>query len=136
MNTRCLAFALATALAAALTLPAARAQTIAPPPPAADAAASAPLNLKPDTKRNQSPTEGRNSAPSGGDLRPDRRAVTPQISIPLNTKAGQPPPKAVLTPAPRAGTPAPTGGIDDSAARCGALADATAREQCLSKLPR
>ena len=131
MNTCCLAFA--TALAAALPLSAALAQTSAPPPAAT---ASAPLNLKPDNKRNLTPAEGRNSAPSAGDLQPDRRAVTPQISIPLNNKAGQLPPKALLIPPPRAGAPAPSGGIDDSAARCGALADAPAREQCLSKLPR
>ncbi len=131
MNLRCLA--LASALAAAVPLTTAVAQTAAPPPPGPAVAASVPLNTKTD-KRNLTPAESRDSAPSAGDLRPDRRAVTPQISIPLNNKSGQLPPKALLNPAPRAGGTAPSGGIDDAAARCGALADSQAREQCRDKL--
>jgi len=41
----------------------------------------------------------------------------------------------MLNPPPRA-TATPSGGIDDAAARCGALADAQARDQCRDKLTR
>ena len=135
MTLRYLAFA--AVMAAAVPLATAVAQTVAPPAsaPSPAIAASVPLNTKTD-KRNLTPTEGRNSAPSAGDLQPDRRAVTPQVSIPLNNKGGAVPPKSLLVPAPRAGGTAPSGGIDDSVARCNALGDAQARDQCRDKLGR
>jgi len=116
-------------LLAAVPLPYAIAQTVAPPP--SIAASAVPVG-KPE-KKNLTPSESRDSATAPGDLRPERR-VTPQITIPLNN-AGQVPAKSVLTPPPRA-KPAPSGGIDDAAARCAALADAQAREQCRDKLAR
>ncbi len=120
---------IASLLLAAVTPPFATAQTVAPPP--GIAASAAPVG-KPE-KKLLTPSESRDSATAPGDLRPEQR-VTPQITIPLN-KAGQVPAKAVLNPPPRA-KPAPSGGIDDAAARCGALADAQAREQCRDKLAR
>ena len=127
MKPLCLAFATAVALA----LPAAYAQTAAPPAPPADAASVAPK--APPDKRNLTPTEARDSAPTAGDLRPQQSRVAPQISIPLNNKGGQVPLKGLVSPPPRA-TPKPAGGVDDSAARCTAIADAQAREQCRDKL--
>lgn len=104
---------------------------------AAESAASAPAQAvapaasSPDKpgKRPATPQENRDSATTPGDLRPDAR-VTPQLSIPLNPSgAGKP---TYVRP-PR-GKPAPSGGIDDSAARCKAMADAQARQDCLGKL--
>ncbi len=115
-------------LLAVLLLPCAMAQTVAPPP---SIAASAVPASKPE-KKILTPAESRDSATAPGDLRPERR-VTPQISIPLN-KSGQVPAKSLVTPPPRAKT-APSGGIEDAAARCAALADAQARDQCHAKLP-
>ena len=91
--------------------------------------ASAPA-AKPD-KRPATPAEMRDSATAPGDLRPERR-VTPQVSIPINNGA---PAKPVLTPAPR-GAATSSGGVDDAMARCGALADAQARNDCRAKLGR
>jgi len=119
----------AAALLATVALPSAIAQTSASAP---SVAASAATVGKPE-KKVLTPSESRDSATAAGDLRPERR-VTPQISIPLN-KAGQAPSKSMLNPPPRA-TAAPSGGIDDAAARCGALADAQARDQCRDKLTR
>ena len=106
-------------------------------PPAASApgaanAASAPRASKPDP-RLRSPQESRDSATVPGDLRPERQ-VTPQISVPL----GKSPPAALKLPArnvPR-GSAAPTGGIDDAAARCEAQAAESARADCRAKLAR
>lgn len=103
---------------------------------AADAAASAPA-VAPSAvtpakaeKRPATPQEGRDSATAPGDLRPAAR-VTPQISVPLmpGGVAGKP---AYVRPA--RGNGAPSGGVDDSAARCNAIADAQARKDCLDKL--
>jgi hypothetical protein len=116
-------------LLAAFPLSSAIAQASAPAP--SIAASVAPVG-KPE-KRILTPSESRDSATAAGELRPERR-VTPQISIPLD-KSGPVPPKSLLTPPPRAKAP-PSGGIDDAAARCGALADAQARDQCREKLKR
>ncbi len=124
---------LALATAAALVPLAAVAQTAAPPVPA-DAASVAPK--APPEKRNLTPTEGRDSAPKAGDLQPQQSRVAPQLSIPLNSKPGQVPLKGMVSPPPRAATAKPSGGVDDAAARCGAIADPQAREQCRDKLPR
>src|SRR5512147_3189494 len=87
------------------------AQTVVPAP---SLAASVPPAGKPE-KKVPSPTESRNTADMAVDRRP-ADPVTPQISVPIN-KVGQVPPKSVLVPPPRA-KPAPSGGIEDSAARC------------------
>lgn len=116
-------------LLAAATPHFAVAQTVAPVP---SITASAPPAGKPE-KKLLTPSELRDSATAPGDLRPER-PVTPQVTIPLN-KAGQVPAKPVLNPPPRA-KPAPSGGIEDAAARCGALADAKERDQCRDKLAR
>ena len=96
------------------------------------AASAVPVG-KPE-KKILTPSESRDSATAPGDLRPDRR-VTPQITLPLTEAGRVVPPKSVLIPSPRA-DPAPSGSIDDAAARCLALADAQARDQCLAKLAR
>lgn len=95
--------------------------------PAALPAASAPS--KPE-KRPATPEEKRDSATAPGELRTEVRA-TPQLNIPLKSSgAGKP---TYVRP-PR-GKAAPSGGIDDSAARCNAMADAKAQQECRDKLP-
>jgi len=84
-------------------------------------------------KRILTPAEARHSATMAGDLRP-AEPVAPQINVPLD-KSAPISPKALLAPPARA-KPAPSGGIDDSAARCAAIADAAARDQCRAKLAR
>lgn len=129
---RCLAITTGLVLAM-VPLAGAVAQTAAQAAASAPAiTASAPPAGKPE-KRLLTPTESRNSATMAGERQIERPA-TPQISIPLNN-AAQPTPKSVLLPPPRA-KPAPSGGIDDSAARCAALADAQARQECRDKLGR
>ena len=120
--------AMGSLLLALLPLPCAMAQTVAPPP---SIAASAVPAGKPE-KKILTPAELRDSATAAGDLRPERR-VTPQISIPLN-KSGQGSAKSLVATPPRAKA-APSGSIEDAAARCAALADAKARDQCRAKLP-
>jgi hypothetical protein len=124
---------------AALPLPGAFAQTSAAPTSGAAAsaprpslAASAAPTGAPE-KRSLTPAEARHSATMAGDLRP-AEPVAPQITIPLD-KAAPTTPKALLSPPART-KPAPSGGVDDSAARCAALADAAARDQCRAKLAR
>ncbi|MEO8125334.1 MAG: hypothetical protein ABI633_14900, partial [Burkholderiales bacterium] len=95
--------------------------------PAVMPAASAPPT-KPQ-KRPATPEEKRDSGTEPGELRPDSRVI-PQINVPLNPSgAGKP---AYVRPA--RGKAAPSGGVDDSAARCNAIADAQARKDCLDKL--
>jgi len=75
-------------------------------------------------------TEQRENSATPGAVRPDPK-VAPQVNIPLvNTpvSARKPP----LTS--RSGNTAPTGGIDDTAARCEAESNAQLREQCRNKL--
>ena len=101
--------------------------------PAVAAASTAPLRM-PGTRpapRRQSATESSANAAAPGELRPER-PVTPQISIPLGKTA----PAPLKTPAraPRAGSPAPAGGVDDAAARCQAEEDASLRAECRARL--
>jgi hypothetical protein len=118
--------AVALVLFVGLTAFGARAQTASTTPlPGASAPAAKP------EKRPATPAEMRDSATAPGDLRPERR-VTPQLSIPLTPNAS---PKPVLTPTPK-GTTGPSGGVDDSVARCNAMADAQARDACHAKLGR
>ena len=137
-------------LLAAVASPYAVAQTVAQPPsiaasaapvgkpekkvltPSSVAASAVPVG-KPE-KKILTPSESRDSATAPGDLRPERR-VTPQVTLPLTQAGKAVPAKSVLTPPLRA-NPAPSGGIDDAAARCGALVDAQARDQCREKLAR
>ena len=75
-------------------------------------------------------TEQRETSAAPGALRPDPK-VAPQVSIPLVST----PVSAAKKPfTGRGSTAAPTGGIDDSAARCDAEMTAQLREQCRSKL--
>ena len=118
---------LAVALASALALPAATAQTsVTGPVPGA----SAPRPAKPPPRR-LTPAEMRDSANSPADD-PPAGAVTPQISIPLGKKPA--PPVKPYSRAARRDAPAAPGGIDDAAARCEAQASETARAECRNKL--
>ena len=121
--------AIGSLILAAVAPPYAIAQTVTPP---TSIAASAVPAGKPE-KKNLTPSESRDSATAPGDLRPEKR-ITPQITIPLNN-AGQVSPKAVLTHPPRA-KHAVSGSVDDAAARCTAISDAQAREQCRERLSR
>lgn len=100
-----------------------------PTPPAATASAPAgtpgPRLLTPEEKRdNASPVD--NARPEG--------TVTPQISIPLGTKPAAPlKPERQRIPSSRGSAPP---AIDDSAARCGALADAAERTRCVARHSR
>lgn len=130
MKTLPLAFALLAALLAAE--PPASAATPAASSPAASAPAAVPAVAPPAAKpekRPATPEEKRDSATEPGELRPDSRVV-PQINVPLKPSG---PGKATYVPPPR-GKPAQSGGVDDSAARCNAIADAAARKECLDKL--
>jgi hypothetical protein len=114
------------ALALAVAMVSAMAQTAAPRP---SAPASAPLAVKPGP-RLLTPTELRDSASTPGELRPDER-VTPQIVIPLRKTM---PPKKTQRAATRRGTAASSASIDDSAARCEAQSSQSAREKCRASL--
>lgn len=128
MNTRCLP---SLALALALTGPTVLAQSPPPAPPPAPGA-SAPTTRLPGP-RLQTPEEKRDAASPPNDLRPIG-TVTPQIVVPLRQTAPTPlKTDPLATPADRV---APSGGVDDAAARCGALTDKQARTACRDKLAR
>ncbi len=120
MKIRCLPLMVALAL---LPCAVVRAEP-GPPPPAASASAPAgatgPRLLTPEEKRdNASPAD--NARHEG--------TVTPQINIPLGPKPSAAPLKLERSRDPAArGTP--PAAIDDSAARCSALVDATERANC------
>lgn len=113
---------LTAALALAIAVRPAMAETRAPPPAAA---ASVPLKGKPGP-RLMSPAELSKQASPPGDLRPEN-PVTPQIVIPLRPKS-EVPLKAGKA------TSRPGGSVDDTAARCEALADAAARTACRDRI--
>ena len=117
------------ALALALALPAAMAQTGVSSPAAV---ASAPRAAKP-SPRPLTPAELRDSGSSEANDRPVG-AVTPQISIPLGKKPA--PPSMPYSRAARPDAGAASGGINDSAARCEAQASEQARAACREKLTR
>ncbi|MCB2019840.1 MAG: hypothetical protein M9915_18000 [Rhizobacter sp.] len=98
---------------------------------AASAPAVAPSAVSPakPEKRPPTPEEGRDSATAPSDLMPESR-VTPQLNLTL-TPSGTNKPTYVR---PSKGKAAPSGGIDDSAARCKAMSDEKARQDCLGKL--
>lgn len=122
-------------------LPLAAALTFSLAPVLALAQASAPLpgpresapRLPRPAPKLPTPAQQRDSATAPGELRPER-PVLPQIAIPL----GKTPPVPLKSAARRArgnGSGA-SGGVDDAAARCEALADAQARALCLEKSAR
>lgn len=127
MKNLCMPFVAALLVALVATASAVAAPAAAASAPAVMPAASSPP-AKPE-KRPATPQESRDSATEPGELRPESR-VTPQINVPLNPSgAGKP---AYVRPA--RGKAAPSGGIDDSAARCKAMTDAGSRQECLDKL--
>ena len=125
MKIHCLCLAVAVGLVA--SLPAAMAQTSASAPVPG---ASAPSVAKAG-RRALTPAELRANAAPPDDLRPEG-PVVPQLSIPL----GKPKPGPVK-PKLRAMRPNPaasSGGVNDTAARCEAEADESARAQCRDSL--
>ena len=125
--TRSLAF-----MALAATHFMAAAQTAAVPPKAAASAASAVLvapvpKLPAPAPRVLSPAQQMQENAPVDDTRPEG-TVAPQIMIPFGQK-----PAYLIN----QDKPTPAGKrIDDSAARCEAIADATERAACPDKLPR
>ena len=110
----------------------AAAQMAAVPPKAAASAASAVLSapvpkVAPPAPRVLSPAQQMQENAPVDDTRPEG-TVAPQIMIPLGQKS----PTLI-----RQDKSTPAGNrIDDSAARCEAIADATERAACRDKLPR
>jgi|GEM_PF-2267861 len=110
----------------------AAAQMAAVPPKAAAPAASAVLSapvpkVAPPAPRVLSPAQQMQENAPVDDTRPEG-TVAPQIMIPLGQKS----PTLI-----RQDKSTPAGNrIDDSAARCEAIADATERAACRDKLPR
>lgn len=131
---------LAVALPAAAAAPAAsapaKAQVAASAP--ANAAASAPAITAPAPTRSvpqkhlATPQEQRESAAGTNQMRPESRVTAPQINVPINPSGAGKPAYSV----PRSGKTATGSGgsVDDSAARCNAIADAQERKDCLAKL--
>ncbi len=100
--------------------------------PASAASTAGPA--APAGPRLRSPVETGNRATAPGALRPER-AVAPQISIPFG-KAPPPPPKGEAGAAKRVNPAAPSGTIDDSAARCESQVDDQLRAACRARLAR
>lgn len=96
-------------------------------------AASAPVPAAPAGPRLRSPAETGNRAAAPGDLRPER-PVTPQISIPFGKLP--PPPKGEAGAARRGNPAAPSGTVDDAAARCESQVDDQLRAACRARLQR
>jgi hypothetical protein len=119
-------------MALAATHFSAAAQMAAVPPKAAASAASAVLSapvpkVAPPAPRVLSPAQQMQENAPVDDTRPEG-TVTPQIMIPLGQKSPSLIRQDKSTPAGKR--------IDDSAARCEAIADATERAACRDKLPR
>ena len=103
------------------------AQPVAPLPMAAASGPTAPL----PGPRLLTPAQSRDRAGPPGELRPEH-PVTPQIRIPFGK--APPAPSKPLPHAVRRGPVAPTGGIDDAAARCEARHGEQARAKCRDQL--
>lgn len=119
-------------MALAATHFSAAAQMAAVPPKAAASAASAVLaapvpKVAAPAPRVLSPAQQMQENAPVDDTRPEG-TVTPQIMIPLGQKSPSLIRQDKSTPAGKR--------IDDSAARCEAIADATERAACRDKLPR
>ncbi|MDE2093671.1 MAG: hypothetical protein KGI87_07455 [Burkholderiales bacterium] len=99
------------------------AQPVAPQP--LDAASGPPALLP--GPRLPTPAQSRDRATPPGELRPEH-PVMPQIRIPFGK--APPAPSKPLPHAVRSGRNAPTGGIDDAAARCEARHGVPARARC------
>ena len=123
MNTTCFTLAVATSLA--LCPLAGQAQSSPPASaPRTTVAPSAPAPVK-STPRAMSPATQRDSAAMPDETRPEGKTV-PQLNIPLGK--GGPAPATVGVP--KGGKSRTGGGVDDSAARCTAELDDTARALC------
>lgn len=129
---------LAVALPAGAAAPAASAPAKAAASAPANAAASAPAITAPAPTRSvpqkhlATPQEQRESAAGTNQMRPESRVTAPQINVPINPSGAGKPAYSV----PRSGKTATGSGgsVDDSAARCNAIADAQERKDCLAKL--
>ena len=133
-----LAALLAVALPAGAAAPAASAPAKAAASAPSIAAASAPAITAPAPTRSvpqkhlATPQEQRESAAGTNQMRPESRVTAPQINVPINPSGAGKPAYSV----PRSGKTATGSGgsVDDSAARCNAIADAQERKDCLAKL--
>ena len=122
-------------LAMTLSATAAAPAASAPAASAPGAAASAPTTVpkvapRPPVrgeKHPATPEEKRDSATEPSELSPPSR-VMPKLELPLTLSGTG---KATYVAPGKAGS---SGGVDDSAARCNAMADAAARKECLDKL--
>ena len=103
------------------------AQPVAPLPMAAASGPTAPL----PGPRLLTPAQSRDRAAPPGELRPER-PVTRQIHIPFGK--APPAPSKPLRQTLRRDPVAPTGGIDDAAARCEARHGEQARAKCRDQL--
>ena len=129
---------LAVALPAGAAAPAASAPAKAAASAPSIAAASAPAITAPAPTRSvpqkhlATPQEQRESAAGTNQMRPESRVTAPQINVPINPSGAGTPAYSV----PRSGKTATGSGgsVDDSAARCNAIADAQERKDCLAKL--
>lgn len=129
---------LAVALPAGAAAPAASAPAKAAASAPSIAAASAPAITAPAPTRSvpqkhlATPQEQRESAAGTNQMRPESRVTAPQINVPINPSGAGKPAYSV----PRSGKTATGSGgsVDDSAARCNAIADAQERKDCLAKL--
>jgi hypothetical protein len=132
MNIRCLPLLAATALLATHFAVSAQLAAVQPVPAASVAPVSKSTKLVKSGPRMLTPADRRDSVAPVDVSRPEG-TVTPQISIPLGPK---PPPAALkLTPGPT-GSRSKATGVNDSAARCEALADEAERSACRNRLPR
>ena len=103
------------------------AQAVAPRPVDAASGPTAPL----PGPRLLTPAQSRDRAAPPGELRPEH-PVTPQIRIPFGK--APPTPSKPLPHVVRSSPVAPTGGIDDAAARCEARHGEQARAKCRDQL--
>ena len=126
MKIHCLPLAVASLLLAT-SAATAIAQPAAPRPLAAASEPTAPL----PGPRLLTPAQSRDRAAAPGELRPEH-PVTHQIRIPFGK--APPAPSKPLPHAVRREPVAPTGGIDDAAARCEARHGEQARAKCRDQL--
>ena len=131
MKLRCLP--LVAAMALLVTHFAASAQMAAAPP--APAASLAPVSkstkLAKPKPRMLTPADRRDSIAPSDESRPEG-TVTPQVKIPLGPKPPAAPLK--LTPSKSAIRSNKSSGVNDSAARCGAISDEAGRAACRERL--
>jgi hypothetical protein len=130
MNTRCMPFMAALAMAASPAAVLAQATA-----PAAAASAAQPAAAAKPGPRRALPPVRRDAGFERQDLRPEH-PVIPQIKIPLGRAEPAPLPPKPKSQRAGLGGAAATTGIDDAVARCEARTDARERTACRDALAR